>query len=34
MSPESLISLAKAVAIAIGGALPALAIGLIGSKAI
>ena len=33
MSPESLISLAKAVAIAIGGALPALAIGLIGSKA-
>ncbi len=33
MSPEALLSLAKAAAIAIGGALPALAIGLIGSKA-
>lgn len=32
MEPESIANLAKAAAIAIGGAVPALAIGLIGSK--
>jgi F-type H+-transporting ATPase subunit c len=33
MSPEAIILLAKAFAIAIGGAMPALAIGMIVSKA-
>jgi F-type H+-transporting ATPase subunit c len=33
MTPETMELLAKALTIAIGGALPALAIGLIGSRA-
>ncbi len=33
MSPEAVKFLAKGITIAIGGALPALAIGLIGAKA-
>jgi F-type H+-transporting ATPase subunit c len=33
MDAETMATLAKAIAIAIGGAIPALAIGLIGSKA-